>query len=50
MFIAHDVTGFFWPPMHQREVLAAGGGTRTDTMHIATCIREFERKIETIDY
>jgi hypothetical protein len=25
----------FWPPMHQREVLAAGGGTITDTLHIA---------------
>ena len=23
-----------WPPMHQREVLAAGGGTLTDTLHI----------------
>src|SRR5688572_24141529 len=21
------VLGFFWPPMHQREVIAAGGGT-----------------------
>src|SRR5215471_11886591 len=23
-----------WPPMHQRAVLAAGGGTLTDTMHV----------------
>jgi hypothetical protein len=23
-----------WPPMHLREVLAAGGGTLTDTLHI----------------
>ena len=23
-----------WPPMHQREVLAAGGGTMSDTLHI----------------
>jgi hypothetical protein len=23
-----------WPPMHPREVLAAGGGTLTDTLHI----------------
>ena len=30
----YGVSGFFWPPMHQREVLAAGGGTLTDTMHI----------------
>ena len=28
------VIGLFWPPMHQREALAAGGGTLTDTMHI----------------
>ena len=26
--------GFFWPPMHQREVIAAGGGTLTDTLHL----------------
>ena len=24
----------FWPPMHLREVLAAGGGTLSDTLHI----------------
>jgi hypothetical protein len=28
------VVGMFWPPMHLREVLAAGGGTLTDTLHI----------------
>ena len=28
------VVGLFWPPMHQREVLAAGGGTLTDTLHL----------------
>ncbi|ULQ53402.1 DUF998 domain-containing protein [Flavihumibacter fluvii] len=26
--------GLFWPPMHQREVIAAGGGTLTDTLHL----------------
>ena len=26
--------GHFWPPMHQRAVLAAGGGTLTDTLHL----------------
>ena len=26
--------GLFWPPMHQREVLAAGGGTLSDTLHL----------------
>jgi Protein of unknown function (DUF998) len=34
VLIAYAVIGFFWPPMHQREVLAAGGGTLTDTLHI----------------
>jgi hypothetical protein len=28
------VVGLFWPPMHQREVLAAGHGSLTDTLHI----------------
>jgi hypothetical protein len=28
------VIGIFWPPMHLREVLAAGGGTLSDTLHI----------------
>lgn len=26
--------GVFWPPMHLREVLAAGGASLTDTLHI----------------
>jgi hypothetical protein len=31
--------GLFWPPMHQRDVIAAGGGTLTDTLHIVwACI------------
>jgi hypothetical protein len=34
LLIADAVIGFFWPPMHQREVLAAGGGTISDTLHI----------------
>jgi hypothetical protein len=34
MLIADAVIGFFWPPMHQRQVLAAGGKTMTDTLHI----------------
>ena len=28
------VFGFFWPPMHRREVIAGGGGTITDTLHV----------------
>jgi len=34
VLIVYNVFGFFWPPMHQRMVLAAGGGTLTDTLHI----------------
>jgi Protein of unknown function (DUF998) len=35
LVITHGVFGFFWPPMHLRPVLAAGGGTLSDTLHIA---------------
>ncbi len=35
LIIAYSIANFFWPPMHQREVIAAGGGTLTDTLHIA---------------
>lgn len=34
LLIVYGLTGLGWPPMHQREVLAAGGGTLTDTMHL----------------
>jgi hypothetical protein len=34
MLIADAVIGFFWPPMHQRQMLAAGGKTISDTLHI----------------
>jgi len=34
ILIMTQLIGFFWPPMHQREVIAAGGGTLTDTLHI----------------
>ena len=30
----YGVSGFFWPPMHQREVIAAGNATMTDTLHL----------------
>ncbi len=33
--IAYTIFGVFWPPMHMRETLAAGGGSLTDTLHIA---------------
>ncbi len=32
--LIETVLGFFWPPMHKREVIAAGGGSLTDTLHI----------------
>ena len=34
--LAYASLGLLWPlaPMHQREVLAAGGGTLSDTMHV----------------
>ena len=37
LILAHASLGLLWPfaPMHQREVLAAGGGTLSDTMHVA---------------
>ena len=35
LLMTHALFGWIWPPMHQREVLAAGGGTLTDTLHIA---------------
>ena len=32
--LVYGFSGFFWPPMHLREALAAGEGSLTDTMHI----------------
>jgi hypothetical protein len=36
LLVGLGVLGFVWPftPMHQREVLAAGGETLTDTLHL----------------
>lgn len=34
LLVIMAVIGFFWPPMHQRTDLAAGGGTLSDTLHI----------------
>lgn len=34
LIIAYSIMNFYWPPMHQREAIAAGGGTLTDTLHI----------------
>jgi hypothetical protein len=38
LLFIQTVFGTFWPPMHQRDVLAAGGGTLTDTLHIVWTI------------
>jgi hypothetical protein len=37
LLIAYGALGFLWPfaPMHLRETLAAGGGTFSDTLHLA---------------
>src|SRR5215471_12205292 len=34
LLILHGTLGLTWSPMHQRELLAAGGGTFADTWHI----------------
>lgn len=34
VIVVAGIFGAFWPPMHQREVLAAGGGSLTDTLHV----------------
>lgn len=34
VIIFDSLLGFFWPPMHLRHVIAAGGGTLTDTLHL----------------
>jgi hypothetical protein len=38
LIILYSVLNFYWPPMHQRAVIAAGGGTLTDNLHIAWAI------------
>lgn len=38
LIIAYCILNFYWPPMHQREVIAAGGGTLTDNLHIVWAI------------
>jgi pimeloyl-ACP methyl ester carboxylesterase len=38
LLMADGIFVMGWPPMHQRAVLAAGGATLTDTLHIAWTI------------
>jgi len=37
LLLAYAMLGLIWPfaPMHQRAILSAGGGTLTDTLHLA---------------
>jgi CubicO group peptidase (beta-lactamase class C family) len=34
LLVVYGIIGLGWPPMHLRPVLAAGGGTLSDTLHI----------------
>src|ERR1051326_6126621 len=34
LLVVSGIVGLDWPPMHQRAVLAVGGGTLTDTLHL----------------
>lgn len=34
LIIVYSIFNYYWPPMHQREVIAMGNGTLTDTLHI----------------
>jgi hypothetical protein len=38
LLVTQAVFGIFWPPMHQRAALAAGGATWTGTLHIVWTI------------
>jgi len=38
LFVASGLIGLGWMPMHQRPVLAAGGATLTDTMHLVWAV------------
>ena len=38
LLIINGLIGLTWSPMHQRDVLVAGGGTFTDTWHIVMSI------------
>jgi hypothetical protein len=38
LLFTQTVFGIFWPPMHERALLADGGATMTDTLHIVWTI------------
>lgn len=35
LILAYSIFNLYWPPMHMREVIAAGGKSLSDTLHIA---------------
>lgn len=47
---SYVVIGIFWPPMHQRQVIASGGGTLTDTLHIVFTMVNVPLTIVTIAF
>lgn len=38
LIVLYGVFNFYWPPMHQRDVLAAGGSALTDQLHIVWAV------------
>lgn len=34
LLLVNGLLGLYWPPMHSREVIAAGGGNLTDNLHL----------------
>lgn len=38
LLVVSGIIGLGWPPMHQRAVLASGGGTPTDTLHLVWAV------------
>ena len=34
LLVVYGLFNAYWPPMHQREVIAAGGATLTGTLHL----------------
>ena len=34
LILVYSAFNLYWPPMHRREVLAAGGGTVSDALHL----------------
>jgi Protein of unknown function (DUF998) len=50
ILIVYVVIGLFWPPMHQREALAAGEKSLSDTLHIVFTIVTIPLMLLTIGF